>query len=285
MQSEVTTTVANTATETTNALVGSFNKVVSELVEFAPKAIGAIIVLVVGYVAARLVARVVTAVSEKLGFQRAAESGGFVKSMHNVGIDRSVPHIVGTIFFWLVMCVFLFASFEILHVPGVTGAIEGVVAYIPNLLVATIVVVLGLLLAAFLKGIVATSADRVGVTYANQLATACYWVLAAMTFLAAFDQLKIHFTLLNQVILIAVGGAAVAFGLSFGLGGRDVMSGILAGYYVRQRLQAGDHVTVCGYEGTVRDIGPVATIIETEEDGLISRHSIPNAKMLNEAVR
>ena len=63
------------------------------------------------------------------------------------------------------------------------------------------------------------------------------------------------------------------------------MGGILAGYYIRQRMQAGDQVTVAGFDGTIRDVGPVATIIETDEDGLMHRHSIPNTKMLNEAVR
>ena len=77
----------------------------------------------------------------------------------------------------------------------------------------------------------------------------------------------------------------MGFGLAFGLGGRDVMAGILAGYYLRQRLQAGDQVTVGGMEGTVREVGPVATIVETDEDGLLNRHSVPNTKMLNEAVR
>ena len=61
--------------------------------------------------------------------------------------------------------------------------------------------------------------------------------------------------------------------------------GILAGYYTRQRLQNGDRVTVGGLEGTVRDVGPTATTIETFEDGLVNRHSVPNVKMINEAVR
>ena len=54
-------------------------------------------------------------------------------------------------------------------------------------------------------------------------------------------------------ILIAFGALAIGFGLAFGLGGRDVMGGILAGYYIRQRLAAGDTVSVAGFEGTVRD--------------------------------
>jgi hypothetical protein len=77
----------------------------------------------------------------------------------------------------------------------------------------------------------------------------------------------------------------LGFGLAFGLGGRDVMGGILAGYYTRQRLHSGDQVSVCGMNGTVREVGPVATIIETEEDGMINRHSVPNTKMLTDAVR
>ncbi len=95
----------------------------------------------------------------------------------------------------------------------------------------------------------------------------------------------IKFDLLNYAILIVIGGLALAFGLAFGLGGREVMAGILAGYYLRQRLNAGDHVQVAGLEGTVREVGPVATIVETNEDGLINRHTVPNTKMLNEAVR
>jgi small-conductance mechanosensitive channel len=135
--------------------------------------------------------------------------------------------------------------------------------------------------------VIATSADRVGITYAEHLASACYYVLALLTFYTALTQLQLgmDLELFKYLILIAFGSLAVGFALAFGLGGREVIGGILAGYYVRQRLQAGDHVSVAGMEGVVREVGPVATIIETDEHGLLNRHSIPNAKMLNEAVR
>ena len=86
-------------------------------------------------------------------------------------------------------------------------------------------------------------------------------------------------------MLIAFSAVALGFGLSFGLGGREVVSGILAGYYLRQRIQAGDNVKIADMEGTVRDVGPVATIVETQENGLMHRHSVPNTRMLNEAIR
>jgi small-conductance mechanosensitive channel len=282
-------TAAETARETVNvskqALVDSFTQAWSQVILLAPKMVAMVAVLVVGYVLARWFGSLITVVTDKIGLQTAAEKSGLAKSMHDVGIRRPVPSIVGGIVFWLLMCVFVMAAFNILGLESVSNAMGEVVNYIPRLLVATVVVVVGLLAATFLRGVVATSADRVGLSYAEYLAAGCYWVLSLLTFIAAFNQLGIQFALLEKLILIGSAGLAAGFALAFGLGGRDVMAGILSGYYVRQRLQAGDTVSVAGFQGTVREVGPVATIIETRENGLVSRHSVPNSKMLQEAVR
>jgi hypothetical protein len=110
-------------------------------------------------------------------------------------------------------------------------------------------------------------------------------VLALITFLAAANHLGLQVELLEKLILIGFGGLAAGFALAFGLGGRDVMGGILSGYYLRQRFAAGDQVRLSDMEGTIREVGPVATVIETEEEGLLHRHSVPNTLMLKEAIR
>ena len=282
-------TAAETARETVNvsrqALVDSFTQAWTQVIMIAPKLVAMVAVLVIGYVLARWVGGLIAVISEKIGLQTAAEKSGLAQSMHDVGIHRPVPAIVGGLTFWLLMSVFVMAAFSILGLESVSLAMKEVVNYIPKVLVATVVVVVGLLAATFVRGVVATSADRVGLTYAEYLAGGCYWVLSILTFIAAFNQLGIQFALLEKLILIGSAGLAAGFALAFGLGGRDVMAGILSGYYVRQRIQAGDTVSVAGFEGTVREVGPVATIIETRDDGRLSRHSIPNSKMLQEAVR
>jgi small-conductance mechanosensitive channel len=265
--------------------VDSFSQVFGQIVAWTPKVLAMLVVLVLGYVVARVCWRVATAVAEKIGLQKAAERSGLADSMKKVGIHRNVPQIVGQIVFWLLICVFLTAAFNVLGLEAVSTAMNRIVEFIPKLLVATVVVVIGLLVASFLRGVIATSADRVGLSYAEHLANGCYYLLALMTFLGAFDQLGIQFGMLKELILIGFGALAFGFALAFGLGGRDVMGGILAGYYTRQRMQPGDQVTVCGMEGKVREVGPVATVIETEEGGLLERHTVPNTKMLTEAVR
>jgi small-conductance mechanosensitive channel len=267
------------------ALMDSFKGAFDQVVLLAPKVLAMIVVLVVGYLIARVVARAITVLSEKIGLQVAADRSGLADSMQHMGIKRNVPSIVGTIVFWLLMCVFIMAAVNILGLQDVSAAMASVVSYIPKLLVATLVVVIGLLVASFLRGVVATSADRVGLSYAEHLANGFYYVLVLVTFHAALTHLGMNLELLENMVLIAFGALAVGFGLAFGLGGRDVIGGILAGYYIRQRLQAGDHVTVGALEGTVREVGPVSTVIETDDDGYVSRRSIPNTKMLNEAVR
>ncbi len=277
--------ISRTAATSTDAVRESFESALNQVIELAPKALAAVIVLVVGFLVAKLFARGVAALSERLGLQRAAERGGLAESMRQGGIERTLPQIIGVIIFWLLMTVFLVAACDILKLPGITGAIERVLAYIPKVLVATILVVIGFMLASFVRGVIATSADRFGITYAQQLASGCYYILGLMTLIAAFEQLEIKFELLNYAILIAFGAVALALGLSFGLGGRDVTAGILCGYYVRQRFQSGDHVSIAGHEGTVREVGPVATIIESTESGMMNRRSIPNHLMLKDAVR
>jgi len=282
---QTTETVTTTFNTSWDAVKTSFENAWQHVIGVAPQIVAMVVVLILGYVVSKFVAKAIATLSEKLGLQTAADQSGLADSMHHMGLQRNVPAIIGTIVFWLLMSVFLMAAFNILGLQTVSDAMQEIVHYIPRLLVATVLVVVGLLVATFLRGVVATSADRVGLSYAEHLANGCYYVFAVLTFIAAFKQLGVQFDLLENLILIGFGALAVGFGLAFGLGGRDVMAGILSGYYIRQRLHAGDHVQIGELEGTVREVGPVATIIETEEDGLLNRRSVPNTKMLNEAVR
>ena len=177
------------------------------MISTAPRIVAMVAVLVIGYVIARLVARVVTLLSEKVGLQVAAERSGLAESMAHTNIGRNVPAIVGTIVFWLLMCVFIMAAFNILGLQSVTDAMGTVVDYIPHLLAATVVVVVGLLAASFLRGLVATSADRVGLAYAEHLANASYYVLVDPDLDRGLRPAwACEFDLLENLILIASAG-------------------------------------------------------------------------------
>ncbi len=278
---QATTVVQTGVSELGTALRNAFQPVIN----LVPAVLAMVGVLVIGYIVARLLARGADALGQRIGLDGAAERSGLATSMKKVGIERGLSAIVAQLVFWLLMCVFVVAAFNLLNLPSLSAATQKLVDYIPKLMAATTVVLIGLLIASFLRGVIATAADRIGISYADRLASGAYYILSLMTFIAAFEQLEIQFALLNQLILIAFGAMALGIGLSVGLGGRDVAGGIMSGYYVRQRMQSGDSVSVAGIDGVVREVGPVATVIETTVDGLTQRHSVPNSTMLNEAVR
>jgi len=109
----------HTVTGWRDALVGSFENAFNQIIALAPKVVGMVLVLVIGYLVARLLDKFVTALAHSLGLETAAERSGLSASMRQAGIQRGVPWILGRIVFWLTMCVFLSAAFNILGLETV----------------------------------------------------------------------------------------------------------------------------------------------------------------------
>jgi hypothetical protein len=239
----------------------------------------------VGLLVALVAGRCAALLADKLRLQEAAERSGLARSISASGFARQTPQLVGDVVFWLLFAVFLVSSLSLLGIPGMTAAVDDAVRFVPKALAAIVLLVIGLLVSAYLRRVVAASSDLVRLGDAQLVANFLYYGLVLITVLAALNQLEFQLELLNAAVLITFASAALALGLAVGLGGREIMAGILCSYYLRQRFQAGDHVRVAGFAGTVREIGPVATVIETEENGMLNRHSIPNQVMLHESVR
>jgi len=255
-------------------------EVIDGLVAVASLFVVTAVGLVAGYVASHLT----MTMCARLGFDHAAERGGLVRLLKQVGIEKNPSQIMGAIVLGLMACTFLMVGSDVLGFDAIGDAVGRLVDYIPRVILAAIVLIVGLLLATLLRGAVVAAGERANVPGAQHLGTTCFYVAAFVVIFAAFEQLQIRMQLLGQAFLIAFSSLALASGLAVGLGGRDVVAGMIAGYYIRRRYQAGDQVAVAGLQGTVREVSMVTTIVETDDHGLLKRHSVPNVKMLNEAV-
>jgi small-conductance mechanosensitive channel len=250
-------------------------------VNYLPNLISFTLVLVIGSVITWLLAKLALLICEKMGLQHAAEQSGLAESMRDAGIVRTLPQIVGQVVFWLLMALTLMLAVKQLNIKDFDTTIQQILAFFPRLIVSLLILVLGLLLGKFLRGVIATGADRMGLNYAQTLANVVYIAFVIVLLHQISRQLGLDFDLFTYLILIAFAGLMLGLGLAIGLGGKDVISGILAGYYVRKRFQAGDRVSIGEIAGTIRDVGPVSTVVD---DGGTQR-IIPNTKMLHEAVR
>ena len=269
--------VSNVITETLYQLSNSISLLM-------PKLLTALIILIAGYAVAKILSLLIISTSTKIGLQRIAQQIGLADSMKQAKIKRNLPEIVGLIVFWLILCITLMTCFNIFQLEPISSVLLSVVRFFPKIFIALAIIVIGTVIAKLLYELVATSAEQFKLSHSTWLATACYWTIILIVYLTALQQLNIQLLLAEQLILIVFCSLALGIAIAFGMGGKEAAGSLIAGYLVRQRFQTGDSVRVEDLEGIIREIGSTATLIETEEKGLLHRYRIANQKMLDQAI-
>jgi hypothetical protein len=222
----VTTTVLSTGDAIRASLAGAFGMMFTAI----PRVLGFIIILLVGWLVASLVGKAVRAILHKLQFNALADRigvGDFVRKMGSA--DPAA--LVAALLAWLIRIVVLLVAFDALGLTGVSELLRQLLLWIPNLVVAMVILVLAGIGARALGDLVRGAAAEAGFsnpeTLANVTRTAV-WVFAVII---AVNQVGIASNLINILVTGAVAALALAGGLAFGLGGRDLAARILENWY------------------------------------------------------
>jgi Conserved TM helix len=201
-----------------------------------PALIGAIILLIVGWLLSDLVARVVGTLLRRIGFETMAQRTGVTGFLTMTGArDASASSIIAELVKWLIRLIFIEMAAEALHISAVTTLINSIVLFIPSLIVALVVVMVGFLIASFVGNLVRGGAAEMGFRNPNLLAGAARAVIIGLAVLMALSQIGIAPTLVNALFIALVGAIALALGLAFGLGGREVAGQLWEQWYATGR--------------------------------------------------
>lgn len=197
-----------------------------------PALIGAIILLVVGWVLSDLVARLVATLLRRIGFETMAQRTGVTGFITMTGArDASASMIIAELVKWLIRLVFIELAAEALHLSAVTTLINSIILFIPSLIVALIVVMVGFLIATFAGNLIRGSAGEMGFRNPNLLAAAAKAAIIGFALIIALSQIGIAATLVDSLFIAFVAAIALALGLAFGLGGREVAGQIWQQWY------------------------------------------------------
>ena len=204
-----------------DAVVSSFGAALALLFTFVPRLLGFLVILLVGYIVATALAKAVTFLLRKVGFDRFSTRIGLTRLEQQMGVKMDAAGIIGRIVYWFVFLIFLVPAVDSLGLTAVSALLGQVVAYIPNVFVAILILFLGTLAATFVSDIVrgAASSSRIGSP--NVFANIARYAILGFVAIVALEQLNIGAALLNILFTAIMGAAALAFGLAFGLGGRD----------------------------------------------------------------
>ncbi|HEX9133752.1 MAG TPA: hypothetical protein VF844_15790 [Ktedonobacteraceae bacterium] len=203
------------------ALFNALSNAVNLILTFIPRLIGFLVILLVGLIIAALVARAVTFLLRKVGFDRVSDRIGLTRFEQRMGIKMDTAGVLGRIVYWFILLIFLVAAADALGVPAVSNILNTLVAYIPNVFVAVLVLFLGTLAATVVADLVRGAVASANIGNPNILAGIARWAIIGFAALIALEQLQITPTLLNELFGAFVAALAIAFGLAFGLGGQE----------------------------------------------------------------
>jgi flagellar biosynthesis protein FliQ len=203
------------------AIFQALANAVNLILTFVPRIIGFLVILIVGLILAYLVAKAVTFLLRKVGFDRLSNRIGLSRLEQRMGITMDAAGVLGRIVYWFILLIFLIPAADALGLAAVSNILNTLVAYLPNVFVAILVLFLGTLAATVVADIVygAVSSARVGSP--GLFAGIARWAIIGFSALIALEQLQITPALINELFGAIVAALAIAFGLAFGLGGQD----------------------------------------------------------------
>lgn len=254
----------------TQGLVGAMAAVWAKVAVFIPNLIVALVLILLGFVLAKLLDTLLSKVLAKIGLDRLMAGTGLTKLLSRIGIQVPVSTLIGKIVYWFVLLVFLVSAVDQLGLERVSATLDVLALYVPKVFGAALILLAGVLAAQLLSGLVRGAAEGVGLEYANGLARIAQWLIIVISLSVAIGQLEVKTELLNNVIAIVLISVGAAVALALGLGSRQIAGQILAGIYVRELYEVGQQIQVGEIEGQIEEIGTVKTTVLTESGELVS---------------
>jgi hypothetical protein len=208
--------------QSAGAVQGSFYDMWYTVAQYLPAILAAVIVFVIGWIIGIILYRVVVEIVRVLRVDDAVKAAGLNEAAKSAGFSLDVGRFLGTLVMWFVILVFLVASLEILGLTRVTIFLQTVVLlYLPQVIVAALILIIGAIAAEVARGLVTGSARAAGAHSANLAGSVAKWAIWIFAILAAVNQLGVATEFVQTLFTGIVVATSLAFGLAFGLGGKE----------------------------------------------------------------
>ena len=206
---------------------------IRQIVLFLPRLLAALGILMAGFVIAKMVERGTDIALHRIGFDRWMREGGVSEALERAGTRLDPSTVLAKLVFWTVMLLVILLAADAMGIEAVSILFAELIAYIPSVIAAVIVLVLGTLIGEFVKDLVLASAG--GLPGAGTLARAAKASIILLAVFMALDQLKVAQDIVLVSFIAVVGAGALAAGIAFGLGGKEIAAEIARGWYERMR--------------------------------------------------
>jgi hypothetical protein len=210
-----------------DAVANSLRDLYARFISFLPNFLIAVIILVIGWIVATFVAQLVRQVLRSAKLDEIGDKLGLDEVSSRTGMKLSVSGTIAWLVKWFLLIAVFLAAADILNLSEISGFLNQVLLYIPNVIAGAAILLVGTMVARFLANLVRHSVKAAGLASADLLAAVTQWAVMIFTVLATLDQLKVAEAFVTTLFTGVIAMLAIAGGLAFGLGGRDHASKVL----------------------------------------------------------
>lgn len=263
-------------------LVQVFANLQHALIDGVPRVLTAILFLLVMFAAAKLVQRLLGTLLRRIRFDALLEQGGIDRILKRAGVRQSLTDGLPHLAYYLLLFLFVRVGADLLGLAAVSDAVTSIFAYLPNVAAAILVFVVGTWVGQFAGQTVSQAAEESGIDFAKPLGSLVSGLVLFVVGIMALAQLRIDTEIVRIFTTCVLAGFALAFGLSFGLGTRDVTRNVISGFYARKIFAPGDTIEIRGHRGTLKGITATQTLIDQPDGSVVA---VANTVFLDETVR
>lgn len=236
---------------------------VTKFAETVPNILMAFVIFIIGYIVAKIIANITKKGLKKVGADKIGDKLNAIDIIEKTNVNIKISELASKFLYYFILLFFTVAASSVLGIPEISNLVSDIFTFIPNLLVALIVLILGTLFADTLRKIIHTALKSLGISSAGLISSFLFYFLFINIVIVALGQAKIDTSFLSQNISIIIGGIVLAFAIGYGLASKDVMANIVASFYSKDQFVVGQKITIDGETGVVNEIKKNALIIKT----------------------
>ncbi|MAT56214.1 MAG: hypothetical protein CMN32_17220 [Saprospirales bacterium] len=260
----------------------SFQTFGQKIMGAIPEILGAFLIFLLGWLFSRFASKLVSKGLKLIKFDTLAEKINAQTFLNKANIARPPSEVIGTFVYWILMLLVVLSASDALGWTAVSQEVSKLLGLLPNLLVAVIFFVVGTYIATFVKDVIRSATNSLGIAAGKMISSVIFYLLLILIILTALNQAGVNTEIITSNLMIILASILGAAALSYGLASREVMTNILANFFNRRIFHPGQTIELEGLKGKIITASSTSIILETDKK---ERLVIPANELLTKRVK
>lgn len=258
-----------TLTDWKKMTLNSFNEMGTEIMLVVPKLLGALSILLVGWIITKIVVYVLKKILRLAKVNRLTELIQEKELFGKTEVKIDIVNVIASFAKWLLFLVFLIAASDVLNWTIVSVEIGNLLRYLPKLFSAIALFMVGLYIATYVKKAIRGLFDSFDLNGAKNISGLVFYIIIVIITITALNQAGIDTAIITNNLTIILGAFLAAIALAFGFGSKEVVGDLLKAFYVRKNFEIGEKIEVENISGTIESIDNITISIKTKNGRMV----------------